>query len=910
MVGEPQLGLFEEPKRDIWQWWVDDENPYGLRWYQLEGKQAVEDSWAAGNRKVLLVWATGCGKAQPVHSKILTPGGWTTMGMLQPGDMVMGSDGTPYPVTAVYDRGTLEVFSVTFSDGTSTECCADHLWAVRTKSQKARGQGYTVLPTKLLMGDLLDGSGAAKWFAPVVKPVKHPHVSLPMSPWLLGVLLGDGCLRQQVLFSTADSYIVRRVQEESGLPVVKSRPNSKDYDYYIRQGITGRPGGPITNTLKQLGVWGCLAHEKRIPGQYLMADERSRLELLRGLMDTDGYARPSGGAEFCVSSQGLAQDVADLVRSLGGTTAVRERKTARRPAFRLRVNTPHNPFSLPRKRDRYKCDVRATRVRSIASIERSGVAHCKCIAVGSPDNLYVTDDYVVTHNTQGFVAVAGDTDGRVLIIAHRDELIEQAAKRIDQMLDERVGIEKAEHRSWGQRIVVGSLMSMNKKSRLKRFPPDYFKLIIVDEAHHAITSSYRIILNHFTGARVLGVTATPKRADKKALGREFDDVAHIFDIGTAIDQGYLVPLDDCHEIKLDDLDLDDVAKTKGDLNVVQLDKKMLAVADGVVDDLVKNCQGRRGIVFWPGVASAEYAAQRQNELEPGTAFVISGKTDQDERRMLISKFRKGELRWFHNCQVATEGFDAPDVDVVGIARVTLSESLLAQMIGRGTRTSPDAKIDEVPGEDGAEERRRRIANSSKPRLQIREYSGNAGKYADALARPVDVLGGSYTDAEVKLAKKKSKRGDGGNPAALLEAARAELKARAAEMAKTVKTVTKSFNPFEVFHMKPSRQEPTDPALRYGFKPPTDKQLFVLKKAGIPASELDGMSRHEASRLIGNIILRREKGLATYTQLRSLQMYGVSAVNMRARTAADLLRYFNKLGNSAPDPARVAEISRR
>lgn len=236
--------------------------------------------------------------------------------------------------------------------------------------------------------------------------------------------------------------------------------------------------------------------------------------------------------------------------------------------------------------------------------------------------------------------------------------------------------------------------------------------ILVHNCHHAPAASYRTILDFFADAKILGVTATPDRGDKQALGKVFESSAYTFDIEDGVDNGYLVPIRG-HHVTLSDVNLDLIGKTAGDLAASQLDEAMLKATGGVVEKTMELYPGRQAIVFMPGVKSAELAVARFNKLKPGCAMFIHAGTDEDERAQMVRDFQRGFYQYFVNVGIATEGFDAPGVSLVVIARPTLSRALYAQMAGRGTRVLPDI-IDNCEGRDLAVLRRELIAASKKP----------------------------------------------------------------------------------------------------------------------------------------------------------------------------------------------------
>lgn len=373
-----------------------------LRLYQT---QAIEVLRHRGS--LLLGDEGGLGKAQPLNAQVLTPSGWTAIGDLCVGDLVVDPDGGLGSVTGVFDRGIRDSYRVTLSDGTSTECCDEHLWLVQTGNDRFRIK-ERVLPLHDFMDRLVDvrpGRGIrSRYFIPCGKVDVAAGESLPVDPYLLGVLIGDGCLlEKQVRFSTADDEIIARLTAAipDDLKIVKY----KDYDYAISSTARG-VGNSLVTLLRSMGLAGKKSDQKFIPQSYLTAAFPARLELLRGMMDTDGDCTPFGVSILTTTSEQLVAQVVGLVRSLGGLATVyrsagnrfthKGEKRQGRPSFRVNVRMRENPFHLPRKAERWKPSVLA---RAVRSVELVGPKPMRCIAVSTRRNLYFTDNHIVTHNT-------------------------------------------------------------------------------------------------------------------------------------------------------------------------------------------------------------------------------------------------------------------------------------------------------------------------------------------------------------------------------------------------------------------------------------------------------------------------------------------------------------------------------
>lgn len=506
--------------------------------------------------------------------------------------------------------------------------------------------------------------------------------------------------------------------------------------------------------------------------------------------------------------------------------------------------------------------------------------------------------------TQIFSAITRMWPGNVLVLAHREELVEQAKARLEQMTGEAVEVEQADRRaSRKARIVVGSVDTVKQKHRLDRFGKDHFGLVICDEAHHYTAKTYMRPLEFFD-AKVLGVTATPDRGDEQALGKVFDSVAYCFDILQGIEAGYLVPIRG-RQVELGEIQLDGLAKVAGDLAKGQLDEVMVRAVEGIVHKTLELEPGRQGIAFFPGVKSAAYAAERFNALLPGSAVFISGDTPPAERQEMASGFKAGRYRYLCNCMIATEGFDAPVCSLIIQGRPTLSRALYAQMVGRGTRVLPGT-VDTLEGQLEAVARRDAVAGSAKPDCMVLDYVGNATKHA--LMTPEDLLGGDYSDQEVELAKKKAQQSPGSNAQKLLAEARAELARVAAAVRSKVTAQVRNFNPFAVLNVDLSSTTRAD--MRWGRQAPTEKQLQALTAMKVPPAALKEISQREAVKLLAERNRRHDAGLATYAQLAQLKRFGLDDKSVTFANARKALDYVAQECNWKPERVSVAELSWR
>lgn len=294
-----------------------------------------------------------------------------------------------------------------------------------------------------------------------------------------------------------------------------------------------------------------------------------------------------------------------------------------------------------------------------------------------------------------FATIANDrvkAGSRVLVMAHRGELLEQAADKIKKATGLSCAVEKAEETCFGSwsRVVVGSVQSLQRENRLKKFPPDYFGTIIVDEAHHAISDGYQTVLQHFSGAKVLGVTATPDRGDMKNLGSYFEQIAYEYTLPRAIKEKYLCPIR-AMTIPLK-IDISQVGISSGDFKVGEIGTALDPYLEGIASEMEKYCRDRKTVVFLPLIKTSQKF--RDILIEHGFDAAEVNGTSED-RAEVLKDFENGKYNVLCNSMLLTEGWDCPSVDCIIVLRPTKVRSLYSQMVGRGTRLSPETGKDHL-----------------------------------------------------------------------------------------------------------------------------------------------------------------------------------------------------------------------
>ena len=460
-----------------------------------------------------------------------------------------------------------------------------------------------------------------------------------------------------------------------------------------------------------------------------------------------------------------------------------------------------------------------------------------------------------TGKTIVFASVAADqvrAGHRVLILAHRGELLAQAADKLQRSTGLVSAVEKADAtclNTWF-RVVVGSVQTLQRTARLERFPHDYFGTIIIDEAHHAITDGYRRILDYFGSAKVLGVTATPDRGDMRNLGEVFDSLAFEYKLTDAIKEGYLCRIM-AQTIPLK-LDISSVTMSGGDYAVGDLGTALDPYLEQIAAEMAQRCKGRKTVVFLPLIKTSQKFRDLLNSHGFRAAEVNGQSTDRKE---VLADFDAGKYNVLCNSMLLTEGWDCPSVDCVVVLRPTKVRSLYSQMVGRGTRLSP-GKSDlllldflwmtdkhelcrpaDLVCEDRAVARQmtENLAESGCPQ-DIEEAAVQASE--DVVAQREEALAKQLEEQRRKKAK-------------LVDPLQYEMSIQAEDLAGYV------------------------PAFGWEAGPPTEQQAAALEKLGILPDAVE--SAGKASLLLDRLHKRRDEGLTTPKQIRCLEKYGFQHV---------------------------------
>lgn len=486
-----------------------------------------------------------------------------------------------------------------------------------------------------------------------------------------------------------------------------------------------------------------------------------------------------------------------------------------------------------------------------------------------------------------FAKVAEDRvrcGSRVLILAHRGELLEQAADKIAKATRLGCAVEKAEQSCLGSwfRVVVGSVQTLMREKRLNQFPEDYFGTIIIDEAHHCISDSYQKVLNHFPEAQVLGVTATPDRGDMRNLGEVFDSLAYEYTLPRAIREGYLSPIK-AMTIPLK-LSLAGVSLQAGDFKAGDIATALDPYLYQIADEMTKYCRERKTVVFLPLVKTSQ---KFQDILLEKGFKVAEVNGESRDRKEILEAFDRGDYNVLCNSMLLTEGWDCPSVDCIVVLRPTKVRSLYSQMVGRGTRLHP--------GKDHLllldflwHTERHELCH---PASLICENEDVARKMTadleEAAGCPVDLEEAERKASEEVVAEREE-----------------ALAAKLAEMKHRKKRLV---DPLQ-FEMSIKAEDLAGyvPSFGWEMSPPSDKQKAALEKLGICPDEIDNSGK--AEKLLDRLTIRINEGLTTPKQIRFLESRGFRHVGTwQFNTAKNLINRIAANGWRVPSGITPSEF---
>lgn len=441
---------------------------------------------------------------------------------------------------------------------------------------------------------------------------------------------------------------------------------------------------------------------------------------------------------------------------------------------------------------------------------------------------------------------------RVLVLAHRAELLDQAADKLERSTGLKTAREKAEETSIGswERVIVGSIQSMAQEKRLARLKPDHFGAIIVDEAHHVLSNTYKHVLNHFDKANVLGVTATPDRGDMQNLGQFFDSLAYEYTLPKAIKEKYLSPIKALTlPIKLD---ISEVKQTAGDFAVNQLGNALDPYLRKIAEEMVKHCMNRKTVVFLPLVKTSQKFRDILNELGFRAAEVNGTSKDREQ---VLKDFENDKYNVLCNSMLLTEGWDCPSVDCIVVLRPTRVRSLYSQMVGRGTRLFEGKDhlllLDFLWHTD-----RHELVHPAHLIAENEETAKEATRMIEEAGGPVDIEDIQEAAAEEATAKREE--------------------ALAKRLEKLKRKKKRLVDPIQ-FAMEIEDKDFVNYQPLFGWEAdkPTEDQVKQIEKAGIDPTEIN--TQGQAEKLLNKVQEREAKNLTTAKQIKQLSQRGYQNV---------------------------------
>mgnify|MGYP002624101196 CR=1 FL=1 len=839
-----------------------------LRPYQVEAKQAVLHEWDEGNTKTLLVLPTGC------HAKgeklLLANGHSKKVEDITTEDKLLGSDGKARNILFLH-RGESDLYKVTPIKGEPFIVTPDHrLTLIRTR--QSNNPQY---PCERRAGEIVDVS-VAEWMR-WSKNKKHLHklirseaiTSFPghrnaeqkIDPYFLGVIIGDGCIVCGVKVTTPDIEIKRMIHRQAEIwdLHIRTEPAGKATTYFLIS-ERGRRSNRLVKELRHLRLYGGRAGDKFVPDIYKYADLPKRMEILAGLLDTDGNYTDKG-YDFVSKSKRLADDVAFLCRSAGLMANVKScvKGYENFRAVYYRVSISGDCTIIPCRVKRKIADKRKQKksvLRTGFTVEPAGYGKYYGFTVDG-DNRYLMSDFTITHNCGKTIVFSSITqeqvskNHRVLILAHRMELLTQAADKLKATSGLDAALEKGETHSMGSflPVTVGSVQSLCQEKRLSMFPEDYFQDIIVDEAHHCLSDSYQRVLEHFPEANILGVTATPDRGDKQALGKFFDSLAYEYSMSRAIREKYLAPIK-AQLIPLR-LDISPAKITNGDFSANDIGYALDPYLYEIAIHMKNYCQGHKTVVFLPLVATSQKFCRILRDFGMRAVEVNGDSTDRTD---ILTDFENGKYDILCNAMLLTEGWDCPSVDCVVVLRPTKVRSLYQQMVGRGMRL--------FPGKD---------------HLLLLDFLWMTERHD--LCKPSSLIA-----KDEKIAESIDELLKNNEEVDLIDAEeqaeRDVLKEREATLAKQLEEMRskkkKLVDPIQyALSIAAEDLASYTPTFPWEMGPPSEKQLKFLENRGILPDTVENAGL--ASLLIDRLKRRQEEGLATPKQIRCLERYGFRQV---------------------------------
>jgi len=646
-------------------------NGFQLRDYQEEPMNKVLELFKKGKNDVILVAGTGFGKEQPYSEPVLTPDGWKQMGDLKVGDFVIGSDGLPKKILGIYEQGEKEVYTVYFTNGAKVRCGLEHLWEVKRRGRK-KWQVKTLKELLTLVNKKTYDKRYKKTYfnrtyrVRLPKPIKGRKIDLPLDPYLLGVLLGDGGLTREVRITLSNDYVAQVIKE-----IVKQYSCdlkiAKKYNKYKKYRIIGKNGSnTITSIIRNLKL-NKKSIEKHIPKMYLQADYYDRLKLLQGIIDTDGYYITNNLVEITTSSEQLYKDIVELARSLG---------------IYVSVGVKDNPSYVNLKGERIYCNT-SYRIYlnfkkdyvSIEKIEKENYKEkSRCIYIDSEDHLYITKDYILTHNTATLSWLLTQMKQVTTILVDLTMLANQMYNEISKFSNLDVQIVNGKTTE-AKEVNIVTVQLLNRRPDILQMLQKVTGLIVLDEAHISGAETIKSILQSFQARYRLGLSATPTRSD--GLDGILEDV-FTYKVKTKVTNMKV----EVHMVE----DYENLISASSYRKAIDntIKRKYIPFLDLIVDKLV-GIKKKSIMIAVDNKEIQEMIAERYKKYGVG---ILNSNTTKEERERILKEYENENIKILIGYKVLSKGISIPRMEIlINLFAATTKENI-EQLVGRLMREHP------------------------------------------------------------------------------------------------------------------------------------------------------------------------------------------------------------------------------
>ena len=660
-----------------------------LRDYQQDTINQAKVKISEGKKRIIVYAPTGC------HEKgtliMMADGSSMLIEDIVDGDQVMGIDSRPRTVIDLH-RGVDMMYKIVPVKGSPFVVNGGHILSLKNTTTK-----------KIINISVNEWNNKSKTFKHLHKlwrvGVDFPEKPVDVPPYILGAFLGDGCITKGMAISNPDPEIEEAITAYAssvGCNITNRTYESSNCRAYAIVTARGQPN-PVAEFFKQYGLLGKSAEKKYIPTEYLKNSRKNRLELLAGLLDTDGYFH-HGFYEYYSKSKELVEGIAFVARSLGFACYYKqvEKSWQNGKGLYWRASISGDlleiPCKVPRKKPTERKQIKSVNVTGF-SVEPAGLGEYYGFECDG-DHLYLMDDFTVTHNSgKGEMAVALtqmalEKNRRILFVVHRKDLVRQQYERFSKYGME-PGILQGNN-TWRPHSAI-TVASIQTFSSRKKFGWDFdFDLVIIDEAHLCGGSKqYHEFLRTHNNLPILGLTATPfsKGLGKQmSWGKIFEDIVVVTTIEDLISRYYLV---DCEIYAPSEPNLTGVKIVAGDYHQKQLGQavnKTDLIGD-IVHHWFKLANGRQTIVFATNIDHSKHIVE-QFKAKGVVAVHVDCYMPEDQRNAIVDSFKAGEIKVLSNVSLFAEGFDCPETSCMILARPTRSLIRYIQMVGRVLRPAP------------------------------------------------------------------------------------------------------------------------------------------------------------------------------------------------------------------------------